>query len=102
MDRFFRINHILLGCVMIGTIGCGGSEPASTSSPANSQVVSGDGSQSVSTTASTPATSSTPAKELKGGMMLPDEVPLGGSAEIPAQPDPNSTKGMQLPDELSP
>lgn len=93
MDRFYRTNHVLLGCALLVIAGCGSSESSSDSPPSagktSSSMVSG-------------MASDAPPKQLTGGMTLPDEVPLAVPLESPGAKDPNSSKGLQLPDNLTP
>ncbi|WP_404310245.1 hypothetical protein [Neorhodopirellula lusitana] len=93
MDRLASIKYFCLSNALLFAIaGCGGgttAEPAPTTSPATAENAA-------------QATSQAPTKELTGGMTLPDEVPIQPSS-VPADSEtPGSTKGMQLPDDLSP
>lgn len=98
MDRRLPLNPFVFGLGMclatcsVGLVGCGGGSPESSTEPA----VTGDIPESSSLNADV-----SPTKQLKNGMMLPDEIPLVPQ-EAPASSGPGSGKGMQLPDDLSP
>ncbi|TWT98836.1 hypothetical protein [Neorhodopirellula pilleata] len=102
MDRFLQFGRVymglarvFMGLAWITVVGCGGSEPsvAPTTGMAPTTTTAPDSGVSESS-------SDVPAKELKNGMTLPDEVPLEPSASSTTGPD--SSKGLQLPDDLSP
>lgn len=95
--------------------GCGGSQEAAPRSPTVTDTPTVTPVQPDMTIPQPPSPSPTPlptqspsltpspqkpVKELTTGMMLPDDVPVESQKVEPSKPD--SSKGMQLPDNLNP
>lgn len=101
MDRRLSIEPFILGlCICfsgfsIGLVGCGGGSPEPTTEAPAAE------SPTANISADSNIDARVPTKQLKNGMTLPDEVPIAPQ-DSPTSSGPDSGKGMQLPDDLSP